>query len=143
MATQPNNDVQQPQTASMQSAVGSNSGRFRVDADQGQGTQELRSLCQETLATYPPHYQAALRSLQQVAPGRGWECYGAMETALSEVGMEITFDFRQPLPDWRRLLLAVTMANGAVTNVTYRELAAGEHSGIEALDRPDTDGPLV
>lgn len=99
------------------------------------GSDQMASLVNETLQQYPAHYQASLGILRGVTAGqRGWQCCGAMETALTENGMEVTFDYRRTGASWRRYLIIITMNNGEVTYRDFKELRAGEHSGIRAFE---------
>jgi len=125
---------QRPESSSRTTSAYSRSNIVSQDVDSS-ATQQMRAMLDHTLQTYPPHYQAALRSLlERHDSGRGFSCEGAMETALSEEGMTIAFDFRRRLPAWGRLIIEVTMSFGEVVGISNRELKPGERSGIQAFD---------
>ena len=102
----------------------------------GEASQRMRILLNETLANYPAHYLASQAILAELIHRQsGWRCYGAMETRLTFEGMEVTFDYRYNVDgDWRRFLIIVTMSNGALTYRDFKELQRGEHSGILAFE---------
>ena len=102
----------------------------------GEASQKMKRLLNETLADYPAHYMASESILAEVVNHqKGWHCYGAMETKLSFDGMEVTFDYRIDRDDqWRRILIMVTICNGDLTFRDFRELKTGEHSGILAFE---------
>lgn len=109
------------------------SGPYRHD--NGMGSDQLESLLNETLAQYPAHYDASQQILETITAGqRGWRCTGAMETGLTESGMEVTYDYRRVEGYWRRFLIMVTMQSGQITDRSFRELKQGEHSGIAAFE---------
>ncbi|NRA39634.1 MAG: hypothetical protein HRU15_15945 [Planctomycetes bacterium] len=101
------------------------------------GSDQMSSLLNETLEQYPAHYQASLGILKGLTSGqRGWRCTGAMETALTEQGMEVAFDYRreEATYSWRRYLVVITMHDGEVTYRNFTELREGQHSGIRAFE---------
>ena len=103
--------------------------------ENGMGSDQMESLLNETLSQYPAHFQASRQILETVTAGqRGWRCTGAMETALTEEGMEVTFDYRRVEGYWRRFLIVVTMQGGHITKRSFNELKPGEHSGIAAFE---------
>ncbi len=101
----------------------------------GSASDQMESLLNDTLMQYPRHYEAAQQILDTItASQRGWRCTGAMETGLTENGMEVTFDFRRVHGYWRRFLIVCTMNEGQITHRNFKELKQGEHSGIAAFE---------
>lgn len=103
-------------------------------AQAGDATQQMQAMLEQTLQTYPPHYQVALQVVQEhPAGGHHFACVGAMETELSEVAMTVCFDFRRGQPA-ARLLVRVTMSFGKVVAKELRQLQPGESSGIRVFE---------